>query len=109
MKTLARATLVLACFIAVLGCREALQFDRVSLADPERGARLFRANCAKSCHPTYAFEQPEVTTYEELAYTVRDYYEGVMGGEGNYSQQDVFDMTRYLNDKYYKFKHRTEP
>ncbi|MEB3284956.1 MAG: cytochrome c [Candidatus Sericytochromatia bacterium] len=101
---------LLACaFLFSLGCREPLQFDRVNLADAERGARLFRGNCAKSCHPAHACEQPQLTSYEELAYTVRDYYEGAMGGEDNYSQQDIFDITRYLNDKYYKFQHRTEP
>jgi hypothetical protein len=35
---------------------------------------------------------------------VRDYYEQVMGKDAEYSQQDVFDMSRYLNEKYYKFK-----
>lgn len=102
------ALLTALAFIAVvaLGCREPLDFDRSFTADPERGYRLFKGNCANTCHPANAFEVKSVKNYEQLAYVVRDYYEQVVGGEQNYSQQDVFDMVRYLNDKHYKFRQR---
>lgn len=92
--------------VAAFGCREPLDFDRSFTADPERGYRLFKGNCANTCHPANAFEVKSVKNYEQLAYVTRDYYEQVVGGEQNYSQQDVFDMVRYLNDKHYKFRQR---
>jgi cytochrome c len=92
--------------LAMVGCREALDFDRTYTADPDRGARLYKANCANSCHPDNAFDQKSVKSFEQLAYTTREYYEQVMGQGAEYSQQDVFDIARYLNDKYYKFKVR---
>ena len=88
----------------MLGCREPLDFDRSFMADPDRGERLYKANCANSCHPDNAFNQKSVKSYEELAYTVRDYYEQVMGDSTDYTQQDIFDIARYLNEKHYKFK-----
>lgn len=102
------ALLVALAFCAALGfgCREPLDFDRSFTADPERGFRLYKGNCANTCHPANAFEVKTVKNYEQLAYAVRDYYEQVVGGESNYAQQDVFDMTRYLNDKHYKFRQR---
>jgi hypothetical protein len=90
--------------LSVIGCREPLDFDRTYTADPDRGARLYKTNCANSCHPDNAFDQKSVKNFEQLAYTVRDYYEQVMGKDTEYSQQDIFDISRYLNEKYYKFK-----
>lgn len=91
--------------VLLAGCREPLDFGRSLTADPDRGFRLYKANCANTCHPDNAFTDKSVKNYEELAYVVRDYYEEVVGkGEHAYSQQDVFDITRYLNDKYYRFK-----
>ena len=92
--------------LAMVGCREALDFDRTYTSDPDRGARLYKSNCANSCHPDNAFDQKSVKSFEELAYTTRDYYEQVMGADAEYSQQDVFDIARYLNEKHYKFKTR---
>ena len=88
----------------LVGCREPMDFGRTLTADPARGLRLYTANCANTCHPDNAFQIKSVTSYEELAYTVRDYYEQVVGKDANYSQQDIFDITRYLNDKHYRFK-----
>ena len=104
--------------VTMAGCREPLDFSRALTADVDRGQRLYNANCANTCHPDNAFDKKSVKSYEELAYTVRDYLERVekdrpaeveqgsllqrasmMGG-----QQDVFDIARYLNDKHYKFK-----
>lgn len=90
--------------VALAGCREPLDFGRTLTADPARGYRLYKANCANTCHPDSAFDQKSVRSYEELAYVVRDYYEEVVGKDTNYSQQDIFDIARYLNDKHYKFK-----
>lgn len=99
------------------GCREPLDFTRNLTADVDRGKRLYMANCANTCHPDDAFERKTVKSYEELAYTVRDYLEQVekdrpkdesgsllsraaqLGG-----QQDVFDITKYLNETHYRFK-----
>lgn len=90
--------------LSLIGCREPLDFDRAYTSDPDRGARLYKQNCANSCHPDNAFDQKSVKNFEQLAYTVRDYYEQVMGKDAEYSQQDIFDISRYLNEKYYKFK-----
>lgn len=106
MKRPALLVVLAFCATVAMGCREPLDFDRSFTADPERGYRLFKGNCANTCHPANAFEVKTVKNYEQLAYAVRDYYEQVVGGESNYPQQDVFDMTRYLNDKYYKFRQR---
>ncbi|MEB3197271.1 MAG: cytochrome c [Candidatus Sericytochromatia bacterium] len=85
------------------GCREPLDYERTLVADPDRGARLYKANCAKTCHPADVFADPRTSDIKELTNTVRAYYEQVVGGEGNYTTQDIFDLTRYLNDKYYQF------
>lgn len=89
----------------LIGCREPLDFDRAFTADDERGRTLVKQNCANSCHPSNAFSSPnhKVKNFNQLAYAVRDYYEQVVGDESNYSQQDVFDMARYLNRTYYHF------
>ena len=92
--------------VTMIGCREPLDFDRTYTADPDRGARLYKANCANSCHPDNAFDQKSVKSFEQLAYTTREYYEQVMGQGAEYSQQDIFDISRHLNEKHYKFKTR---
>ena len=92
----------------LIGCREGLDFDRAYTADEERGKALVRQNCANTCHPSDAFTKPagqrKAKNYNQLAYAVRDYYEQVVGDEQNYSQQDVFDMARYLNKQYYHYR-----
>jgi hypothetical protein len=92
----------------LIGCREPLDFDRAFTADEERGKALIRQNCANTCHPADAFTKPntqkKVKNFNQLAYAVRDYYEQVVGDEQNYSQQDVFDMARYLNKQYYHYR-----
>lgn len=89
----------------LIGCREPLDFDRAFTADEERGKALIRQNCANSCHPADAFTRPNrsVKNFNQLAYKIRDYYEQVVGDESNYSQQDIFDMARYLNRTYYHY------
>jgi hypothetical protein len=91
----------------LLGCREPLQFDHAYTADETRGKALVKQNCANSCHPSDAFtrlaKDRKVRNFNQLAYAIRDYYELVVGDEQNYSQQDVFDMARYLNKTYYRF------
>ncbi|MEB3328090.1 MAG: hypothetical protein VKQ33_02525 [Candidatus Sericytochromatia bacterium] len=76
--------------------------DRAALADPLRGERLFRSNCARSCHPANAFEVKKVKTHRQLVSTVRAYYEQVVGREENYSRQDLYDLSRYLDRKHYR-------
>lgn len=86
------------------GCREPLDFDRSLTADPDRGKLLYTKNCANTCHPANAFEKRDVKNFEQLAYTVREYYEKQLGPNPDYSQQDVFDISRYLDKQYYHFK-----
>ena len=89
----------------LLSCREPLDFDRAFTADPERGRTLVKQNCANACHPADAFTRKghKVKNFNQLAYAVRDYYEAIVGDETNYSQQDVFDMAKYLNRTYYHY------
>lgn len=88
------------------GCREPLDFDRSLTADAERGARIWRTTCANSCHPANAFDPNvrKVKNYRQLAYVIRDYYEREVGEPENYSQQDIFDLLRYLDKTHYKFR-----
>lgn len=89
------------------GCREPLDFDRALTADAERGARLYRTTCANSCHPANAYEPNvrKVKNWRQLAHVVRDHYEREMGDDpDSYSQQDIFDIARYLDKTYYKFR-----
>lgn len=90
--------------LMMLGCREPLDFDQAFTADPARGQRLYQQNCANTCHPDNAFEHKHVTSYEQLAYTVRDYYEKALGKDAEFTAQDVFDISTYLNENYYHFK-----
>lgn len=89
--------------LAACWMQDALDPGHVALADAERGERLFRSNCARTCHPANAFEVRSVKDQRRLLTTVRSYYEQVVGGEANYTQQDVYDLARYLDRKYYKF------
>jgi hypothetical protein len=86
-----------------VGCRQSLNFDYGLTADPQRGSRLFSENCANVCHPDNAFQKRGVKNYEQLAYKVRDYYEQAAGDQDDITQ-DVFDLTRYLNDTYYHYR-----
>ena len=86
-----------------LGCREPLDFDRSLTADADRGEHLFKQNCANTCHPDNAFAQRNVKNYQQLAYKVRDYYEAAVGDDSDDTQQDVFDITKYLNRTYYRY------
>jgi mono/diheme cytochrome c family protein len=88
----------------ILGCREPLDFDREFTADPERGKALFMQNCANTCHPADAFAHKKVRSFEELANRTRDYYEQVLGKGAEYSQQDIFDLAKYLDKTYYHYK-----
>lgn len=89
--------------VALVGCRQPLDFDQAATADPERGHELYMAHCANTCHPDDAFKRHHVQNFTQLAETVRTYYEQSLGNT-NYPQQDVFDISRYLNQKYYHFK-----
>lgn len=82
---------------------DALDPGYTAAADAERGQRLFRSNCARTCHPANAFDVLAVKDQRRLIATVRSYYESVVGGEGNYTPQDVYDLARYLDRKYYRF------
>ncbi|HEY9723498.1 MAG TPA: hypothetical protein V6D47_15915 [Oscillatoriaceae cyanobacterium] len=89
--------------VALVGCRQPLDFDLAATADPERGRELYMAHCANTCHPDNAFHVRHVQNFNQLAETVRTYYEQTLDGK-SYPQQDVFDMSRYLNQQYYHFK-----
>jgi mono/diheme cytochrome c family protein len=90
--------------VCAAGCRapDTYEPERAALADPVRGERLFKSNCARSCHPSNAFEVQSVRDHRQLINTVRAYYEQVVGDEMNYARQEVYDLARYLDRKHYR-------
>ncbi|MEB3221615.1 MAG: cytochrome c [Candidatus Sericytochromatia bacterium] len=76
--------------------------ERAALADAERGERLFKSNCARTCHPANAFEVKSVKNRRQLVSTIRTYYEQIAGDERNYTRQDLYDLAQYLDRKHYR-------
>lgn len=105
-----RAFMLALGLVVLAGCwgREPLDFRTAYTADPTRGERLYLGNCAKTCHPADAFAVKSVTSYDDLAYTVRDYYRLSVKDPRFYTPQDVFDLVSYLNRTHYHFPQRIE-
>jgi mono/diheme cytochrome c family protein len=90
-----RWMIALLSFVALTACSESSQDDPVA-----RGEEIHKV--CLPCHNTtlYVSPQREITSLPELRQEVArwgDYYDPAL------SQQDIDDVTAYLNAKFYKF------
>lgn len=70
-------------------------------ADAKNGKKLYTAKCG-GCHDTRVHTRPNriVHTYEDLVNRVRFCD---TNAKTNFSDSDIFDVSEYLNNEYYKF------
>ena len=70
-------------------------------ADVEKGKKLYTERCG-GCHDTKVHTRPNriVHTYEDLVNRVRFCDNAA---KANLSEEDIYDVSDYLNDTFYKF------
>jgi mono/diheme cytochrome c family protein len=70
-------------------------------ADVEKGKKLYTERCG-GCHDTKVHTRPNriVHTYEDLVNRVRFCDNAA---KANLSEEEIYDVSDYLNDTFYKF------